>query len=255
MTAPASFPIENSVALVTGTGKPNGIGANVVRALLERGAAKVYATARDASQLDFLVRELGSDKVVPVSLDVTDLEAIQELPAKHPDVNLIVNNAGYFGWNSSLQSVDQARTEYEVNYLAPLALVQSYGPTLLALASDGKASAVVNVNSIASLVNFPAGGTYSASKAAAHSLTQAQRRDLPGSLVVGVYPGPVDTDMAKDLEGMPKASPRSVADEIVAALAGGTEDVYPDPVASQMYEGWRADAKAVEKQMAASVAA
>jgi NAD(P)-dependent dehydrogenase (short-subunit alcohol dehydrogenase family) len=258
MTA-SSFLIENSVALVTGTNKSNGIGANIVRALLEHGAKKVYATARDAAQVEYLVEELGRDKVVAVALDVTDLSAIQELPEKYPDVNLVVNNAGYFGWNSSLHSIDAARTEYEVNFLAPLALVQTYAPTLLKRAEDSngqaKSSAVVNINSIASLVNFPAGGTYSASKAAAHSLTQAQRRDLPSALVVGVYPGPIDTDMAKDLNSMPKAAPKDVASAVIKALAEGTEDVFPDDIASQLYEGWKHDAKALELQMAASVAA
>jgi NAD(P)-dependent dehydrogenase (short-subunit alcohol dehydrogenase family) len=254
-TSTPAFTIVDSVAVVTGTNKSNGIGAHIVRALLEKGAKKVYATAREASQLDYLVQELGQDKVVPVALDVTDVAAIQKLPSDLPDVNLIVNNAGYLGWNSSLQSVDVARTEYEVNVQAPLAIVQSFAPTLLKLVDEestsNKSSAIVNINSIVSLINFPAGATYSASKAAAHSLTQAQRRDLPHSLVVGVYPGPIDTDMAKDLTSMPKTSPRDVAIAVTNALEEGSEDVFPDAVASQFYEGWKQDAKAMEKQMAA----
>jgi NAD(P)-dependent dehydrogenase (short-subunit alcohol dehydrogenase family) len=258
-TSTPAFNIANSVALVTGTNKSNGIGAHIVRALIEQGAKKVYATARDASQLDYLVQELGQDKVVPVALDVTDVAAIKKLPSELPDVNLIVNNAGYFGSNSSLQSIDVARKEYEVNVQAPLAIVQSFAPTLLKLATEedtsNKASAIVNINSIGSLVNFPAGATYSASKAAAHSLTQAQRRDLPQSLVVGVYPGPIDTDMAKDFPSTSKASPRDVALAVTKALEEGSEDVFPDAIASQLYEGWKHDAKAVEKQMAATAEA
>jgi NAD(P)-dependent dehydrogenase (short-subunit alcohol dehydrogenase family) len=256
-SAPAGFTILDSVTLVTGTNKTNGIGAHIVRALVEHGAKKVYATARDASQLDYLVQELGEDRVVPVALDVTDLKAIQKLPSDLPDVTLIVNNAGYFGTNSSLQSLDVARTEYEVNVQAPLAIVQAFAPTLLAHVEDenkhnnnSKSTAIVNINSIASLVNFPGGGTYSVTKAAAHSLTQAQRRDLPRSLVVGVYPGPIDTDMAKGFDSA-KASPRDVALAVTTALHDGTEDVFPDAVASQLYEGWKQDAKAMEKQMAA----
>jgi short-subunit dehydrogenase len=255
-TSPPVFAIVDSVALVTGTNKSNGIGAHIVRALVERGAKKVYATARNASQLDYLVQELGQDKVVPVALDLTDLTAIQRLPSELPDVTLIVNNAGYFaGSNSSLQSVDVARTEYEVNVQAPLAIVQSFAPKLLQLADDErtsrKASAIVNINSISSFINFPAAGTYSVTKAAAHSLTQAQRRDLPNSLVVGVYPGPIDTDMTKDFDGLPKASPRDVGIAVANALEEGSEDVFPDAIASQMHEGWKQDAKAMERQMAA----
>jgi short-subunit dehydrogenase len=152
-----------------------------------------------------------------------------------------------------------ARTEYEVNVQAPMAIVQSFAPTLGKQAADGennnntssKASAVVNINSISSFINFPLVATYSVTKAAAHSLTQAQRRELPNSLVVGVYPGPIDTDMAKDINSMPKASPRDVGVAVVKALDEGLEDVFPDPIASQLHEGWKNDAKAMEKQMAA----
>jgi short-subunit dehydrogenase len=251
-----AFTIAGSVALVTGTNKSNGIGAHIVRALIEQGSKKVYATAREASQLDYLVQELGHDKVVSVALDVTDLSAVQNLPSELPDVTLIVNNAGYFGSNSSLQSLDVARTEYEVNVQAPLAIVHSFAPTLLKLVDEeskcSKSSAIVNINSVAGLVNFPAGATYSATKAAAHSLTQAQRRDLPNSLVVGVYPGPIDTDMSKEFTSTPKASPRDVAIAVTKALEEGTEDVFPDAIAVQLYEGWKHDAKAMEKLMTAT---
>jgi NADP-dependent 3-hydroxy acid dehydrogenase YdfG len=93
-TSAPAFNVVDSVALVTGTNKSNGIGAHIVRALVEHGAKKVYPTARDASQLEYLVEELGRDKVVPVALDVTDLRAIEKLPSDLPDVTLVVNNAG-----------------------------------------------------------------------------------------------------------------------------------------------------------------
>ncbi|MGH3056451.1 MAG: SDR family NAD(P)-dependent oxidoreductase, partial [Gaiellaceae bacterium] len=53
--------------------------------------------------------------------------------------------------------------------------------------------------SVASLNSFALYPTYAASKAAAHSLTQAQRGVLRDSLVIGVYPGPIDTEMAAGL--------------------------------------------------------
>jgi short-subunit dehydrogenase len=151
-----------------------------------------------------------------------------------------------------------ARTEYEVNVQAPMAIVQSFAPTLLKLAVDEeslttttkKASAIINVNSMSSFINFPAAGTYSVSKAAAHSLTQAQRRDLPSTLVVGVYPGPIETDMAKYFNSFPNASPRDVGIAVIKALKEGSEDVFPDAIASRLHEEWKNDAKAMEKQMA-----
>ena len=184
-----AFQIKDSVAFVTGTNKKNGIGRAIVNALVAQGARKVYATARKTDQLTDVVQAHPAGTIVPVALDVTDLSKIENLATDYPDVTLVVNNAGYFGAVSSLDDLQVAQTEIAVNYIAPMAIVKAFSPVLK---KSNKATAVANVNSIASLINFPLGGTYSASKAAVHSLTQAQRRDLPSSLVVGVYPGPID---------------------------------------------------------------
>lgn len=250
-TMTTTFDINNdTVAFVTGTNKKNGIGRAIVDALLAHGAKKVYATARDVSQLDELV-QTAAGRVVAVSLDVTDTDQIASLGDLYPDVNLLINNAGYAGYaGSTLDSstLDAAVAEIEINYLAPLRINHSFSKILKAKPDT---TAVVNVASIASFVNFNIAGTYSASKAAVHSLTQAQRRDFgKGTLVVGVYPGPIDTDMA---DGLPfeKTPPSAVATAIVDALQNGKEDVFPDPMAIQLHSGWQADAKAMEIMMAA----
>ena len=248
-----SFNIENATAFVTGTNKKNGIGRAIVDALLANGVKKVYATARDTTQLQELV-ETSNGKVVPVSLDVTDLESIKSLGKTYPDVNLVINNAGYFAGTSD--DVDAAAKEIAINYIAPLAIVKSFKDTfennniVVESSEKKKSSAVVNIASIASLVNFPLGSTYSASKAASHSLTQGQRRDMPDTLVVGVYPGPIDTDMAPDDLPFDTTPPSAVADAVLSALADGNEDVFPDMMAKQLFAGWKTDFKAVEKQMA-----
>ncbi len=245
-----SFEIESATAFVTGANRKRGIGRAIVRALGEKGARRVYATARRKETLQDLVSEF-PDVVVPVALDVTDAAAVEKLGEQYPDVNLVVNNAGVFGRVGSLDELSTIENEMEVNYLAPLRIVQSFRKQLNRPArGEIKQSALLNINSIASLVNFPFGGTYSASKAASHSLTQAQRRDLPEALVIGVYPGPIETDMT---DGLPfdRTSPQKVAEAVVRALETGTEDVFPDPAAAQMFEGWKQDAKAMERQMAA----
>lgn len=248
-----TFKIADSVAFVTGTNKKNGIGRAIVQALLQNGAKKVYATARDAKQLDDLV-ESSNGRVVAVSLDVTNKAQISKLGELYPDVNLVVNNAGYFGATTTLDDAEKVLMKMEVNYAAPLRIVQAFAESLNANQTATNVTAVVNVASIASLINFPPAPSYSASKAAVHSLTQAQRRDLGNkTLVVGVYPGPIDTDMASDLP-FDKVSPPSVADAIVEALEEGTEDVFPDPMAQGLFKSWREDAKAVERMMAESAA-
>lgn len=243
-----NFKIQEKTAFVTGTSRSNGIGRALVAELLSRGSAKIYATARRAEQLDDLVAKY-SGRVEAVALDVTDRDAIGRLAGRFPDVDLLVNNAGIFTEAGALGDPRAALQEVEVNYVAPLLISQAFGPRLRAAKG-----ALVNLNSIASLVNFPLGATYSASKAASHSLTQAQRRELaPDVLVVGVYPGPIDTDMAEKIP-FAKTPPTQVAKAIADALESGLEDVFPDPMAQQMYEGWKNDAKAMERQMAAMAA-
>jgi NAD(P)-dependent dehydrogenase (short-subunit alcohol dehydrogenase family) len=99
-------------------------------------------------------------------------------------------------------------------------------------------------------VSLPAIGSYSASKAAAFSLTQGIRAELAaqGTLVVGVMPPFVDTDMAAKVT-QPKMSPAAVAKEIVLALEAGVEDVYPGP-AADIAGGLLRDPKAVERTLA-----
>jgi hypothetical protein len=71
------------------------------------------------------------------------------------------------------------------------------------------------------------------------------------SLVIGVYPGPIDTYMAENVP-FEKSPPSDVADALIEALKNGVEDVFPDPMSKQLFEGWKADAKALEKNMAAN---
>jgi NAD(P)-dependent dehydrogenase (short-subunit alcohol dehydrogenase family) len=248
-----SFQIKDSIVFITGTNRVRGIGRALVEALIENGAKKVYATARYTSQIDDLVAKYNG-QVVAVALDVTDLEAIAALSAAYPDVTLLINNSGYLGGSNSVGDLEIVKNELLVNYLAPMAIgkafSRSFSQTTVDEKSNIKPTALVNINSISSFVNFPLAATYSATKAAAHSLTQAQRRDFPNTLVIGVYPGPIDTDMADGVP-MDKTPPSTVATETIDALLNGTEYVFPDPTSQQMYEGWKADAKVMEQQMAA----
>lgn len=242
-----------NVGVTFRTNKKNGIGRAIVDSLLQNGAKKVYATARDAKQLGELV-ESSNGRVVAVSLDVTDKVQISKLGELYPDVTIVVNNAGYAGMEDSLGDVDLALKEMQINFEAPLRIVQSFAKRLKENKTPDSVTAVVNIASIASLVNFPLAPMYSASKAAAHSLTQAQRRDLSESLVIGVYPGPIDTDMAEGIP-MEKASTSDVAEKIVEALNEGIEDVFPDPISQGMFKGWQDDAKAMERSMVVPIEA
>jgi NAD(P)-dependent dehydrogenase (short-subunit alcohol dehydrogenase family) len=80
-----SYNIQDSVAFVTGTNRKNGIGLAIVKSLIAFSAKKVYATARNVSELEEIVAT-HKEKVVAVALDVTDLDAIQSLGAKYHGV-------------------------------------------------------------------------------------------------------------------------------------------------------------------------
>jgi NAD(P)-dependent dehydrogenase (short-subunit alcohol dehydrogenase family) len=240
--------IDGSVALVTGANR--GIGRAVAEALLEGGAKKVYATARQPKSLQGLSEQY-AERVVPLQLDVTQADQVASVAREAADVELLFNNAGVVEATQLTgdSTVEQARREMEVNYFAPLTLLQAFAPGL-----TGKGGAVVNVSSIAGLTNFPFYPTYSASKAAVHSLTQGSRVLLgsQGVSVFGVYPGPVDTDMAKDIQ-MDKTSPQDVARAILDGVEAGKEDIFPDPFAAQFGEQFHASPKASEQQIAAMV--
>ncbi|MCZ6605733.1 MAG: SDR family oxidoreductase [Alphaproteobacteria bacterium] len=236
--------IEGQVAFVTGANR--GIGRAFVEELLAAGAAKIYAAARNPETLADLVAS-GNGRVVPVELDVTKPDMIERAAAAHRDVSVLINNAGIATFEGLIAASDgaPARDEMETNYFGTLNMIRSFAPVL----SANGGGAIVNLSSIAGQVNFPMLGSYSATKAAVHSLTQGVRAELAaqGTLVVGVYPGPIDTDLAANLP-MEKTAPETVAKAVVEAVEAGVEDVYPDPTAIEMHLALLGDPKAVEKQ-------
>ncbi|WP_420404438.1 SDR family oxidoreductase [Nisaea sp.] len=238
--------LNGTTALVTGANR--GIGKAFVLALLQAGAAKIYAAARNPETLDALLAEHGG-RVLPITLDITDREQVATVAGQLTDLELLINNAGIAHFDGLLapKNPDAARAEMETNYFGLLNMVQAFAPVL---GANG-GGAMVNLASIVSHVSFPALGSYSASKAAAHSLTQAIRGELraQGTHVLGVYPGPVDTDMGAAVK-MEKTPPAVVAKAVLDALETGEEDVYPDPTAQHLHQSLLADAKAVERETA-----
>src|ERR1700752_5328918 len=200
MTEPLARHIAGTTALVTGANR--GLGKAFTQALLDRGAAKVYAGTRDPGTVD-----VTDTRVVPMRLDITDTDDIATVAREYTDVSLVINNAGAMLQTPFLSApnVSAARTEMETNYFGTLAIGRAFAP-LLAAAGGG---ALVNILSVASWLASPFNGSYCASKSAEWALTNALRVELhhQGTLVVGVHAGWIDTDMAATVENS-KISPR-----------------------------------------------
>ncbi|AJE04309.1 SDR family oxidoreductase [Geobacter pickeringii] len=234
--------LKEQIVMVTGAN--GGIGSALVRAFLDAGAKKVYACARKAETLAGM---LADQRVQPVELDITDPSSIEAAAAAHGDVTILVNNAGA-NQGGLLGTPLAARTEMDVNYFGNLSMCTAFAPLL---GANG-GGCIVNIVSILAMVNMPSVGTYSASKAALHSVTQGMRGVLAGqgTRVIGVYPGPVATRMTEGLE-MPMATPAGVAQEVIAGIIADCEEIYPDEMSKGVCQGLAADAKAVERQFAA----
>jgi short-subunit dehydrogenase len=191
------------------------------------------------------VRE--DERVVPAALDLLEPDSIAALARRAHDATLLVNNASTAAFAAPLAADrDAVRTEMAVNYDGTFDVIRAFVPVL---ARNG-GGAVVNVLSLLSLASTPPMAGYSASKAAAHSLTQALRPVLRAEQISvhGVYPAGIDTDMLAGLD-VPKTPPRQVAEAILDGLEDDQEDIFPDANAQAMAATWRADPKALERAL------
>lgn len=214
--------LNGAVVLVTGAN--GGIGTHFVHDALARGAAKVYASARTPRTWD-------DERIVPLTLDVTDRTSIDAAVAAAPDVTVLINNAGAIPPSASLLDITEAdiRANMETNFFAPVFLARAFAPILAAKPG----SVLVDVHSVASWYAF--GGVYSASKAALWSTTNSLRLELApkGVHVTGVHVGYVDTAMAEHADG-PKMLPAQLVTAVYDAVEAGEYEVLADELTAQV---------------------
>lgn len=207
--------IQGSTVVVTGGQR--GLGKAIVEEVLQRGAAKVYATARAPRPSD-------DPRVVSLALDVTDAESVAALADNARDAQIVFNNAGIVGGHSLLGSdIEEIREVFETNYFGALRVAKAFAPIL----ADNGGGALVDIHSVLSWLGGY--GAYGASKAALWSATNSLRIELEsqGTLVTGVHLGFTDTDMIADIDAA-KNDPRDVARAIVDGVESGAAEVLAD---------------------------
>lgn len=214
--------IAGSTALVTGANR--GIGRRFVEHLLERGAEKVYSTARRPETID-----IQDSRITPLYLDLLDEESISKAAAAAQDVTLLVNNAGSStGAHLLTDDLDLIRQDLETHLFGTLNVIRAFAPVL---ASNG-GGAIVNVLSVLSWVATAEGsGSYSVAKAAEWNMTNAVRVELAAqkTLVQGVHLAAADTDMMAGRD-VPKIDPADVTRAALDGVeTGAIEVVVDDP--------------------------
>lgn len=243
-----SYDIAGKTILVTGANR--GIGKVMVDSFLEHGAAKVYAAVRTLSSASPLLETYG-EKVVPIHIDLATPESIFEAASKAQDVDVVINNAGVLKTSTPLDSnaIESLKFEMDINVYGLIHMVQAFAPVL----KENGGGVFAQLNSVVSMKCFSNFATYSASKAAAYSLTQALREMLEaqGTRVLSVHPGPIATDMG-DAAGLTEIAepPTLVPEGIIEALKAGEFHVFPDSMAQQIGSAYNSFAKnVVEVQM------
>jgi len=199
------------------TGGQRGLGKAIVGELLQRGAAKVYATARAPKPSD-------DPRVVSVELDVTKPDSVAALARRASDADIVINNAGILGAPKLLDSdIEEVRAVFETNYFGALRVAKAFAPIL----ADNGGGALVDIHSVLSWVG--GFGGYGASKAAFWSATNSLRIELEkqGTLVTGVHLSYTDTDMTSAFD-VPKNDARQVARQVVDGIERGATEVLAD---------------------------
>jgi len=224
--------IRGKVALVTGANR--GLGRAFAEALLEAGAAKIYAGARDPTKVI-------DPRVTPIRLDVTSPGDIAVATATCTDIEILINNAGAMLSTPVVAEDSEGvlRREMEVNVFGMLAMSKAFAPIL---ARNG-GGVLVNMLSVVSWYVYPFNSTYCATKHAALAVTDGLRIQLraQGSLVIGVYAGLIDTEMGATLSSGPKTSPRQVAEKTMQGIHSGIEHVIADDSAASLWQATRRD--------------
>ncbi len=200
------------------TGASSGIGAALAEELARRGVGRLVLVARRADRLEALAQRLPGAVAHPA--DLTDHAAVTALIAAWPEVDMVINCAG-FGYRGRLaeQEGDRLLAMVDLNCRTLTQLSQAWLPRMTAQ----RLGFILNVGSIVGFVPVPTSAVYAASKAYVHSLTESLRAETAGTgvRVHLLAPGPVPTEFFETARGQarPSPSPLAISAEAVARQA------------------------------------
>lgn len=178
------------------TGGTSGIGLGLALRFHEAGN-QVIVAGRRKELLDRITTD--HPGIEAVVLDVTDgasiIRASEEIAARYPELNVLINNAGIMHWENIRDAacLQIAEDTITTNLLGAVRMVYAFLPQL----SKKADAAILNVSSALAFVPFPATPTYSATKAALHSFTEGLRVQLADTSVqvIEVVPPGVRTTL------------------------------------------------------------
>lgn len=189
------------------SGAATGIGAGLVSKLAREGW-RVFAGYRSSPPQ--AAQWYGDLHVVPVKCDITsasDVEAAAQYVAEKTGnkLDLLINNAGYFGSGGVVESVDmdEYRKAFEINLFGPLSAVKAFMPLIRnGSGPDGGKGRVINVASSSTYMTFPMASAYTVSKQAIKTASMHLRMEMApfGVQVTTLDPGAVDTPMSEKHE-------------------------------------------------------
>jgi 2-keto-3-deoxy-L-fuconate dehydrogenase len=176
------------------TGAAQGIGRSISEAFLAEGARVIATDLRPAA----LLALPDGERLIRMELDVTQAEDARRAAAAHPEVNVLVNCAGYVAQGALLECTpEDFDRSLSINVSSIFTLTRALLPSML----DRKDGSIINIASVASSVMAPPNRlAYGASKAAVIGLTMSVARDYAASGVRcnAISPGTVDTPSLHD---------------------------------------------------------
>lgn len=191
--------VQNKIIVVTGGG--NGMGRELVLALLSRGAS-VAAVDINASALEETVALAGMNRanLATYTVNITDRALVEALPqqviSRFGAVDGIINNAGVIQPFVKLKDLDYAAIDrvMNVNLFGTLYMTKAFLPHLLARPE----AHITNISSMGGFLPVPGQTIYGAAKAAVKLLTEGLNSELLGTnvRVTVVFPGAIGTNIA-----------------------------------------------------------